>query len=125
MYLSLSEPFLKAILGEFKGPAVYLWACGRGRAQLTSRPRYRVDYQLGYSQALPAFLFIPGSHGVPKITGSQCSTFEENLRTSQGQTCNFCVCPLIPELFIKQIGAGPTVGKHFPCPREAYGGAGQ
>lgn len=37
----------------------------------------RESYQLGYNQALSAFLFIPTSHRVPKITGSQCSTFEE------------------------------------------------
>lgn len=55
---------------------------GKGMVKVKVKGEGRSLYQLGYSQTLPVFLFIPGSHRVPRITGSQRSTFEENLKKS-------------------------------------------
>ena len=90
MYPSSSDPPLKAVLGGLEGPAVHLWKDmwdGKNmvKVKVEVRRPSRSFYQLGYSQALLAFLFIPGFHGVPGITGSWCSTFEENLQKSQSQ----------------------------------------
>lgn len=96
---------------------------GKVMVKVKVRGQGRSLYQLGYRQAPTAFLFIPGSTGVPGITGSQCSTFEENLCKSQGKASHFCICFLIQDLF-EQRGAGYMVGSHFPCPHEAYSGVG-
>lgn len=87
-------------------------AQGQGTGQATL-------YQLWKSQSLPAFVFIPGSHEVPRITGLQCSTFEENPKKSQGQASNFfCICSLIPKIFIEHIRAGHATGRHLGCRHE-------
>ena len=60
------------------------WTARRRRAR--SRSSDRPVQQLGYNQTLPAFLFIPGFHRVPRITGSHHNTSEENLlKKTQGQ----------------------------------------
>lgn len=99
-------------MAMWKGKGMQAQGQGTGTGQPTL-------YQLGKSQSLPAFVFIPGSHEVPRITGLPCSTFEENPKKSQGQVSDsFCICSLIQKIFIEHIRAGHATGRHLACRHE-------
>lgn len=126
MYLSLSDLFLKAILGKHKGHAVHLWTCGRGRAQSRSKSKLRDGMgqgnltNLGTTRHCQHFsLFLPPT-GCLKLQVHSVAPLRKFQRSNRGKASNFCIYSLIQELFIEQIDARHTIGRHMACPHEAY-----
>ena len=90
----------------WEGKGMHAQGQGTGAGQPT-------PYQSGKTPAPPAFLAIPGSHKVPRATGSQDGTFEENPKKSQGQASN------VLHLFFDSRNRGAWVAPSVKPPTSA------
>lgn len=80
----------------------------------------RESTNLGTTRHCRHFSLFLAPTGCLKLQVHSVAPLRKIQRSNRGKDSNFCIYSLIQELFIEQIDARHTIGRHIACPHEAY-----